>query len=190
MENTYGLELTEMGKSPVIFGNLLTSPVIDTDRMLLEIDECYNSSNGFSEHQQGLSNHSVYDYLPSLTPLRDVLIPFSLSMFGYDPSKFKITTWVNVFEKGRGLHEHIHPTPCHGYLVLRNNGTKTRFSAAEPFVLDNNPGQFIHVNGRFRHRVGENTSDVTRVSVAWDCYDLSWDEQSHETKTFTFYRLK
>lgn len=183
------INLTKLGGTDIAFGNVYGSSEIDIEQVETEISETYDlvlgNHTGNEASQMTYGRYDIFKYVPSLIPLKTKIIPKCLELYNYNPDEFKIMAWFNVCGPGQGMDWHIHESTNHGYMVILSHGSKTRFVANSDFSLDNNRGQVVHLNGRYKHKVDPNPSVVNRISVAWNCFPNDYEEQAR----FVYHKL-
>lgn len=165
------LGLAKRGSTEYVFGNV--ADTIDLlkirDEILTVYKDVYQGRSGEQAIYAVYGRFDILSLVPSLNILRTDLIPAALRLDGRDPADHKFKAWFNVCFEGEFLGRHVHETTNHGYMVITNYGSKTIFELEDSIVaFKNDPGQVLHLYGRYPHQVTPNPSKEPRITVAWD----------------------
>ncbi len=165
------LGIAKRGSTEYVFGNVANTVDLSTirDEILAVYKDVYEGRSGEQAIYATYGRFDILALVPSLSFLRTDLIPKVLRLDGRDPSAHKFKAWFNVCFEGEFLARHVHETTNHGYMVITNYGSKTIFELEDAVVaFENEPGQVLHLYGRYPHRVTPNPSTEPRITVAWD----------------------
>jgi hypothetical protein len=165
-----GIGIVKKGRVETVFGNIAdqTDLSVIKDEILSVYRDVYKGVSGESAIYSTYGRYDILSLVPSLNVLRTI-VPTALELVGLDPSKHKFKAWFNVCFEGEFLARHTHETTNHGYMVVTNYGSRTIFELEEMTVaFKNEPGQVLHLFGRYYHAVTPNPSKEPRITVAWD----------------------
>ena len=163
--------IVKQNRIDTAFGNVAKD--IDLQRIESEILSVYKDVYKVKHGEEAIYTvYGKYDILglvPSLNVLRTDILPRVLRLHNLPPEDYKFKAWFNVCYEGEFLGRHIHETTNHGYMVVANYGSRTIFELEENTVVyKNEPGQVVHLFGRYWHAVTPNKSTKPRITVAWD----------------------
>jgi hypothetical protein len=108
----------------------------------------------------------------------------ALELVGNDYQDYYFKSWINVWPKGKTLDPHKHYGDWHGNYVIRDTGTETYYASSnDPFdrvitPIPNYNGHFIMMPGHIWHWGQKNTSDVLRISTAFNL--STWSQLKEE----------
>lgn len=108
----------------------------------------------------------------------------ALEVVGNDYQDYYFKSWINVWPKGKTLGPHKHYGDWHGNYVIRDTGTETYYASSnDPFdriitPIPNYNGHFIMMPGHIWHWGQKNTSDVLRISTAFNL--STWSQLKEE----------
>ena len=130
-------------------------------------------------------DYTCIEVFPKLKFIFECIVE-SLDLVGDTYQDYYFKSWINVWPKGKTLNPHKHYGKWHGNYVIRDTGTETYYASSnDPFdrtitPIPNYNGHFIMMPGHIWHWGQKNTSDVLRISTAFNL--STWDEILEEEK--------